>query len=139
MLTPEIKQALQRTELFPLATATQDGVPNVVPVKYVWVAADDRLWITDNYFHKTLANLRENPVAALYVYSAEPKLCVQIKGTIEVHTDGEDYETMKAQVRQQKPDLPAKSLAVLRITGIYQCLPAAGPGQRLWPVDDANT
>lgn len=138
MLTPDMKQALQQAELFPLATATKDGIPNVVPVKFVRVASDDRLWITDNYFNKTLANLRENPVAALYVYSTEPKLCVQIKGTVEVHTEGKDYEAMKAQVRQQKPDYPAKSLVVLQITGIFQCLPAAVPGQRLWPLDDPN-
>jgi hypothetical protein len=91
--------ALNRADLLPFATATPEGIPNVVPVKYVWVAAPDRLWIADNYFDKTLANLRANPQAALYVWSADPKLCVQIKGDIRIHTEGVDYETMRARAR----------------------------------------
>lgn len=133
MLTPEIKSAIERAELIPLATATSDGVPNVVPVKYVQIVADDCLWITDNYFRKTLANLRENLRAAFYVWSAEPKLCVQVKGTVEIHTEGADYERMKAEVRQIKPDLPAKALVVFRVAEIYECLPTADPGHRIWP------
>lgn len=135
MLTPAMKEALARTELLPLATASQAGIPNVVPVKYVKAVADDTLWITDNYLYKTLKNLRENPLAALYVWSAEPKLCVQIKGAITIHTNGPDYAAMLAEVRAQKPDLPAKSLIVLKIAEIYQCLPGQGPGTRLWAVN----
>lgn len=137
MLTPDIQLALQRAELFPLATASRSGTPNVVPVKYVRAAGPDRLWITDNYLGKTLANLRENPEAALYVWSTEPKLCVQIKGTVTIHIEGDDYESMKAQVRAGKPELPAKSLVVLRIREIFQCLPGAEPGKRLWPTPEA--
>ena len=82
MLTREMKDAIERADLFPVATASNTGVPNVVPVKYPHVAADDLLWITDNYLHKTLANLHENPQAAIYVWSSEPKMCFQIKGTV---------------------------------------------------------
>jgi len=135
MLTSAMQDAIRRAELFPLATASASGIPNVVPVKFVWVAAPDTLWIADNYFDKTLANLRANPQAALYVWSADPKLCVQIKGDIAIHTEGEDYETMKARARAEKPDAPARSLVVLHIREIYQCLPGDGPGRRLWPED----
>jgi predicted pyridoxine 5'-phosphate oxidase superfamily flavin-nucleotide-binding protein len=128
MLTQEMKDAIARTELFPLASSSRTGIPNVVPVKWLHVAADDVLWITDNFLHKTLANLLENPEAALYVWSPEPKLCVQIKGSVEVRTEGAEYEAMKARVRRQKPDLPAKSLVVLRIREIHDCLP--GPASR---------
>jgi len=138
MLSPHMQEAIARTELFPFATASLSGIPNVIPVKFVWVAASDTLWIADNYFDKTLANLRENPRAALYVWSKDPKLCVQIKGDITIHTEGEEYETMKTRARAEKPDLPARSLVVLRIREIYQCLPGDGPGRRLWPAPDAE-
>jgi hypothetical protein len=134
MLTREMKDAIERTELFPLATASSTGVPNVVPVKYLYVAADDLLWITDNYLQKTLENLQSNPQAAIFVWSAEPKMCFQLKGTVEIRAEGDDYERMKALVRQNKPDLPARSLVILRITEIYQCLPGADAGKRLYPV-----
>lgn len=133
MLTPELRAAIARAELIPLATASAAGVPNVVPVKWVQVVADDTLWITDNYLLKTLANLNENPRAAFYVYSAEPKLAFQVKGTVEIQAAGADYERMKATVRQAKPDLPARALVVFRVTEIHECLPGATAGQRIWP------
>lgn len=133
MLTSAMQDAIQRAELLPLATASPTGIPNVVPVKYVWVNAPDALWIVDNYLDKTLANLRANPRAALYVWSAEPKLCVQIKGDIAIHTEGEDYESMRSRARAEKPDMPARSLVVLQVREIFQCLPGDGPGRRLWP------
>lgn len=133
MLTPAMQDAIQRADLLPLATASLAGIPNVVPVKYVWVTAPDTLWIVDNYLAKTLANLRANPQAALYVWSAEPKLCVQIKGDIAIHTEGEAYAAMQARARAEKPDMPARALVVLQIRDIYQCLPSDGPGRRLWP------
>ena len=138
MLTPAMKDAIERAELIPFATASLNGIPNVVPIKFIWVVAADTLWIADNYLDKTLANLRENPRAALYVWSADPKLCVQIKGDISLHTEGRDYETMKAQARAEKPDIPARSLVELRIREIYQCLPGDGPGRRLWPAPDVE-
>jgi predicted pyridoxine 5'-phosphate oxidase superfamily flavin-nucleotide-binding protein len=132
MLTREMKDAIERTELFPFATATTDGIPNVVPIKYLQVADDRTLWITDNYLRKTLANLKHNPRAAVYVWSPEPKLCFQLKGIIEVRTEGPEYERMKARVRQQKADLPARSLIILHIQEIYECLPGAEAGKPIW-------
>ena len=138
MLTADIQDAIRRAELLPFATATPDGIPNVVPVKYVWVAAPDTLWIADNYLDKTLTNLRANPQAALYVWSADPKLCVQIKGDVTLHTEGADFEAMRARARAGKPDIPARSLVKLRVREIFQCLPGDGPGRRLWPEEAAS-
>jgi predicted pyridoxine 5'-phosphate oxidase superfamily flavin-nucleotide-binding protein len=133
MLTPEMKAAIAKAEVIPLATASSSGVPNVVPIRYVEVVADDLLWITDNYLRKTLENLRENPQAAFYVCSSEPKLAFQVKGSVEIATEGDDYQRMRARVLGLKPGLPAKSLVVLRIAEIYQCLPGSEAGARLWP------
>ncbi len=133
MLTPAMKEAISRAEYFPLATATPSGVPNVVPIRYLRVAGDDRLWITDNYLLKTLDNLRGNPQAAVFVWSSDPKLAFQIKGTVEIVTEGADYERMKAEVRSQRPDLPARALVVLHIAEIYECLPGPNAGKRVFP------
>ncbi|MGH8657267.1 MAG: hypothetical protein ACREV4_01920 [Gammaproteobacteria bacterium] len=44
-------------ELFPFATASLGGLANVVPVEFLYIATDDTLWITDNYFSsKRVAN-----------------------------------------------------------------------------------
>ncbi|HRT12928.1 MAG TPA: pyridoxamine 5'-phosphate oxidase family protein, partial [Methanoculleus sp.] len=48
-LSGEIKELFNRTKVMPLATASKSGVPNVAPVASMRLAADDTIWIMDNY------------------------------------------------------------------------------------------
>ncbi len=123
VLTDEMQDIIANSEIFSLATASSTGVPNVVPVKFLRVVDEATIWITDNYFEKTLANLQENPQVAFYVWSPDIKKSFQIKGTIEILQSGPDYENMKAMVREKKATLPAKSLVVMNITDIFDCMP----------------
>ena len=130
-LTDEMKEALLKTELVPLATSSNSGIPNVIPIKYVLVENPQELWLVDNYMTKTLDNLTHNPVAAMYVYWPDEKLCFQIKGRINVRQSGSDYERMRAIVHRERPEMPARSLIILHITDIYQCLPGPDAGARI--------
>jgi predicted pyridoxine 5'-phosphate oxidase superfamily flavin-nucleotide-binding protein len=127
-LTSAMQNAIEKAPLFPLATASKSGIPNVIPVKFVFIENAGELWLVDNFFNKTRHNLLENPQAALYVYSKEDDICIQLKGTIEIQTSGANYQRMRDKVHAVRPDLPAKALAVMRITEIFQCLPGANPG-----------
>lgn len=42
-LTPEIKELMKGQRIFAFATASKDGVPNVVPVGMLFVAEDDSI------------------------------------------------------------------------------------------------
>ena len=79
--------------------------------------------ITDNYFNKTLDNIQTNPQASFYIWSPELKKSYQIKGTVEIFRSGEDYEKMKRTVRKVKSTLPAKSLVIMHVTEIFDCMP----------------
>lgn len=84
-LNSEMKNAFSKMRIFPLATASKDGVPNVIPIGFCKLQDDDEtVWIADNFFLKTLDNLRENPRVALYVWGPETQGCFQIKGPIEI-------------------------------------------------------
>ncbi|HPD51260.1 MAG TPA: pyridoxamine 5'-phosphate oxidase family protein, partial [Methanoculleus sp.] len=48
-LSGEIKELFNRTKIMPLATASKSGVPNVAPMGSMRLAADDTIWIMDNY------------------------------------------------------------------------------------------
>ena len=126
-------KALRASELVPLATASSRGIPNVIPIKFVIVESQEVLWLVDNFLNKTLDNIQCNPHAAIYVYSSEDNLCVQIKGTIEIQTSGPDFERMRDIVHATRPDLPAKSLVVMRITDQFQCMPGPDAGIRIEP------
>ena len=130
-LTHEMKEAINKSVLLPLATASNMGIPNVIPIKFVFVENDDELWLVDNFFMKTLQNLKQNPLVALYVYLQEDSICFQVKGTVDIQTSGTAYNRMKEMVCQERPDLPAKSLIVMHITDIYQCLPGNNAGDRI--------
>ena len=123
VLTDEMQDIITNSELFSLATASSTGVPNVVPVKFLRVVDETTIWITDNYFEKTLSNLQENPQVAFYIWSSDIKKSFQIQGTVEILQSGSDYENMKAMVREKKSTLPAKSLVVMNITDIFDCMP----------------
>jgi predicted pyridoxine 5'-phosphate oxidase superfamily flavin-nucleotide-binding protein len=80
---------------------------------------------------KTLANVKENPHAAIFLYDSESKKCVQVKGKIDVKTSGEEYEKMKKMVHEKKPGLPAKSLLIMKITEIFECMPGPAAGKKI--------
>ncbi len=122
-LNDEIKKLIDATEVFPFATASNNGIVNVVPIKFLQVVDDTTLWITDNYFDKALNNLQINPQAAFYIWSQEIKKSYQIKGTIEIFQSGANYEKMKKSVREIKSTLPAKSLVVMHVTEVFDCMP----------------
>ena len=94
-LTEEMKNDFAKMKIFPFATASKGGEPNVIPIGMCKLQEDgETIWITDNYFLKTRKNLDENPRGALYVWGPDIEGCYQIKGDIEIKTEGEDYEKM---------------------------------------------
>ena len=65
ILTDQIKASLAGTDTLFLATSSKEGIPNVVPIGAFKLIDDDTLLISDQYFLKTLRNLKENPAIAL--------------------------------------------------------------------------
>ena len=129
-LNAEMKETFSKIKLFPVATASKSGVPNVAPIAFVMLVSDDTIWLADNYMHKTLANVKENPHIAIYLWEPDSRQCFQIKGKVEVKTSGPEYEKMKATVKAKKDTYPAKSLLVMKITDVFSCVPGAEPGKK---------
>jgi predicted pyridoxine 5'-phosphate oxidase superfamily flavin-nucleotide-binding protein len=130
-LTAEMKELFSKVRLFPVATASKSGIPNVAPIAFVVLTDDSTLWLADNFMNKTLANVKENPQAAVYLYDSDLKRCCQVKGRIEVKTSGAEYEKMKKMVHEKKPGLPAKSLLVMKISEVYECMPGPAAGKKI--------
>jgi len=130
-LTPEMKETFSRINLFPVATASKKGIPNVAPIAFVIMVDDETLWLADNFMNKTLANVKENPHAAIYIYDAYLKKCFQIKGSVDVNTSGPDFEKMRKMVHEKKPGLPAKNLLVMKISEVFDCNPGTNAGKKI--------
>ena len=130
-LTAEMKEAFGKMKIFPVATATKDGTPNVVPIGVVELVSDDTIWITDNFMNKSLSNLKANPKVALYIWGPEIKGCFQIKGHATVKTSGGEFDAMKANLNKKNPALPARSLIIVKITEVFNCQPGPDAGKKL--------
>ncbi len=117
---------------FALATASKAGVPNVVPIGFLWVANDDEIWVIDNYLNKTLANILENPVAAVYAIGGESKHeTVQLKGKCVYETSGKDYEAAKEMAHKANPGFPAKGLVKIKVSCAFDTTPGPNAGKKI--------
>ena len=130
-LTAEMKEAFGKMKIFPVATASKDGTPNVVPIGVVELISDDTIWIVDNFMHKSLENLRANPKIALYIWGPEIKGCFQIKGDATLKTSGRDFDLMKEKINKKNPALPARSLVIVKITDVFECQPGPKAGSQI--------
>ncbi|OPX70721.1 MAG: Pyridoxamine 5'-phosphate oxidase [Methanoregulaceae archaeon PtaB.Bin108] len=130
-LTAEMKEAFGKMKVFPVATATKDGTPNVVPIGVVELVSDDTIWISDNFMNKSLSNLKTNPKVALYIWGPEIKGCFQIKGDATVKTSGREFDEMKANLNKKNPALPARSLIIVKIAEVFNCQPGPDAGKKL--------
>ncbi|WP_440948647.1 pyridoxamine 5'-phosphate oxidase family protein [Methanosarcina sp. T3] len=130
-LSEEMKTAFSKVKIFPVATASKEGVPNVVPIGFCQLVDDETIWIADNFMVKSLANLEENPIVAVYVWGPETGGCYQIKGKATIIRSGEKFDKMKAIVNTAKPGLPAKTLIEVMISDVFQCAPGPAAGKKL--------
>lgn len=130
-LTQDILDQMKNQKVYALATASKDGVPNVVPVGMLIPKEDGTIWIIDNYFGKTIANMEENPKAAFYVWNPECKESWQVKGTLSIEDSGADYEAAVAFAHSIKEIFPAKHLVKMTVDDIYYVTPGDHAGKKI--------
>lgn len=128
-LTDEIKESLAGTKTAFLATAAKDGTPNVVPIGAFKVLDAGRLLISDQFFLKTLANMKANPHAALSWWGEKGGF--QIKGTVSVHTDDAVFQSDVAWMKDLRPNLKPKSAVVLAVTEVFSIKPGPDAGKKI--------
>jgi len=86
-MTDRMKQVFEKVPVAVLATATGDGTPNAVPMAAKKIIDDETILLSDQYFNKTLANMKSNPKASVTFW--EKTEGYQFKGTIIIETSGE--------------------------------------------------
>jgi predicted pyridoxine 5'-phosphate oxidase superfamily flavin-nucleotide-binding protein len=130
-LTSEIKEAFNATKLFPVATASKAGEPNVSPHGFVLLVDDETVFIGDLFMKNSIKNLQENPKAAIYLQGPEVKGCYQIKGDVAVKSGGPEFEKLNQMVAAKMPGAKAKHLLIMKITGVYECVPGPNAGAKI--------
>jgi uncharacterized protein len=128
-LTDEMKESLTGTKLVFLATSSKKGLPNVVPIGAFKLLDDETLLISDQFFNKTLRNLKENPHVAISWWGEKGGF--QFKGPVTIHTSDEIFRQDVAWMKELRPNLTPKSAVIMKITGVYLIKAGADAGKKL--------
>jgi len=128
-LTDQIKASLAGTDTLFLATSSKDGIPNVVPIGAFKLPDDDTLLISDQYFLKTLHNLKENPTISLSWWGQ--KGGYQLKGPVSLHVDDEVFRQDVMWMKERRSPLTPKSAVVLKISDVCHVKPGADAGKKI--------
>ena len=132
-MTERIRKLFETVPTAVLATATADGQPNAVPVGAKKVIDDETILISDQFFNKTLANMKTNPKVAVSFWEGHEGY--QFKGTVTIETSGARYEETARWIEDlgNKVGFPLKSkgAVILKIDEIYALAPGPGAGKKL--------
>ena len=132
-MTERMMEVFTKVPTAVLATATADGTPNAVPVGAKKIIDDETVLISDQFFGKTLANIKANPKVALTYWEGHEGY--QIKGTVTVETSGARFEETAKWIEEMgnKSGFPLKSKGsvILKIDEIYGVAPGPGAGKKL--------
>ncbi len=132
-MTERMKELFNKVHVAVLTTATPDGTPNAVPVGAKKIIDDETILISDQFFNKTLANLKSNPQAAVTFW--EGREGYQLKCSITIETQGPRYEETAKWIeemgKKKGHPLKSKGAVILHIKEIYGVSPGPGAGKQL--------
>jgi uncharacterized protein len=128
-LTDEMKESLTGTKLVFLATSSKKSTPNVVPIGAFKLLDDETLLISDQFFNKTLQNMKENPQAAISWWGEKGGF--QFKGSVTLHTDDAVFRQDVVWMKELRPTLTPKSAVIMKIAAVYQIKAGADAGKKI--------
>lgn len=123
-----IQEIFKEDSAVAFGTATLDGNPNINMIGIKKIQDDETIILADNYFNKTLTNVRKNNQGTILTKRAEDKLWYQLKGTYKYINEGPEYEELKQWVKSIKETYPAKGMIVFKVEKIYNSIPGPNAG-----------
>ncbi|MCF8095331.1 MAG: pyridoxamine 5'-phosphate oxidase family protein [Desulfobacteraceae bacterium] len=132
-MTDRMKELFKEVPTVVLATATPDGTSNAVPVGAKMIIDDETILISDQFFNKTLANMKSNPRVAVSFW--KDREGYQLKGTVTIETSGKRYEDTAKWIEERAKNagisLRSKGAVIMNIEEIYGLAPGPGAGKKL--------
>ena len=129
VLNDDVKRILQSAQIWVLATADQNGVPNAVPIDFVKILNDQQLMLVSVAMKKTLANINNNNSAAVTVWYEEEGY--QIKGKATIETEGPNFDNGVELVKSLADYLDPTGVVIIDIDKIYVTTPGPDNGKLL--------
>ena len=132
-LTQEAKDLFEKVHDVVFTTASTDAQPNACIVAMKFVIDDETIYLSDQFFNKTLANLKENQKVAITFWGDEG--AYQIHGTATYINEGEQFEELKAWVDScfaaMGAPITAKGGVLVHVDELFTCSPGPNAGAKL--------
>ncbi|MGD8960703.1 MAG: pyridoxamine 5'-phosphate oxidase family protein [Desulfobacteraceae bacterium] len=132
-MTERMQELFKKVPTVVLATASPEGIPNAVPVGAKKLIDEETILISDQFFNKTLANLKANPQVSLTFWEGHEGY--QLKGSVTIETSGQRFEETARWIEglSHKVGFPlqSKGAVILQIAEIYGVSPGPGAGKKL--------
>jgi len=112
---------------------TWDEALTEITARLKKIIDDETILLSDQFFNKTLANLKANPKVAVTFWEGFEGY--QLKGSIVIETSGQRFEETAKWIEDlgNKAGFPLKSkgAVILKIDEIYGVAPGPGAGKQL--------
>ncbi|NIX77305.1 GAF domain-containing protein [Microvirga terricola] len=104
-----------------IATAAPDGMPNISYLSHVVLVDDERVALSNQFFSKTAANVRANPVAAVLIVTPRDGAQYQLDVTFDQSLDSGDlFDDMAVHLRATSTQMGMGGIMRLRGVDIYR-------------------
>ncbi len=111
VMTDEMMDIIEK-EMCYVATATSDGIPNVVPIGFIKAIDNKHVLVADVYMMKSHANIEANPKIA-FVPKDAARYPYQFKGSAKILESGKYYDEVVEWVKSTNPLAPKPKAAIL--------------------------
>ena len=129
----EAQELFAKVDAVVLATAREDGQPNVCMVGMKRILDDETIYLSDQFFTKTLANVQANDKIAIAFWGAEG--AYNIYGTAEYINEGEQFAELQAWANGlfEKIGMPitAKGGIIMHVDAVYNSMPGPAAGAQI--------
>jgi predicted pyridoxine 5'-phosphate oxidase superfamily flavin-nucleotide-binding protein len=113
------KTLLDKIKTIAMATVTDGGVPNVVPMARKYWYGDDVLIIGDMFMKATRKNVVANGNVSICVWDDATGESYKLTGTGTYETSGEAVELANRELEKDKPGKKFKGVVLFNATHIY--------------------
>jgi len=133
VMPEEVQNLFKEVKDVVFTTASPDGQPNSCIVGMKTVIDDETVYLSDQFFKKTLANVQANPKVAIAFW--EGNVAYELYGTARYVNEGAEFEEQKAWVDAafEGMGLPikAKGGCFVSIEAVFTSSPGPTAGSKI--------
>ena len=122
VMSEDVKKLFEEVPTIVFCTASLEGQPNGAPVGMKKVIDDETVYVSDQFFKKTLSNVQANTKVSLVFWGEGG--AYQIHGTARYVNDGAAFAAMGAPI-------VSKGGCFIHVDAVYTSQPGPTAGDRI--------